>query len=407
MAGVVIIGAGHGGAQAAYSLRQAGYEDSISLISDESDLPYHKPPLSKTFLKTAAETPSFLFSEKFYLDQRIDLLLNTRVAAIDRALSHVTLLSGARISYAHLVLATGARSRQLAVPHADLDNIFGLRSLADAGALRTALADVKAIVIIGGGFIGLEAAATFAALGHGVTVLEAASRLLGRAVSPAVSAYVEARQKARGIRVITQVAIDKFIGAAGRVSGVLTTTGEALPADLVLVGIGAVANIELAKDAGLACDNGIVVDAALRSAAGNILAIGDCAAYPHFHARRAVRLESVQNAVDHAKHAAQTICGRPCDYSQVPWFWSDQGDTKLQMAGIAFDADRHIISGEPGEDAFSVYHFKKDRLLAVDSVNRTLDHMLARKLIAAGISPSDDDIRSGSDRLKRLAAGGR
>jgi 3-phenylpropionate/trans-cinnamate dioxygenase ferredoxin reductase subunit len=404
MAGIVIIGAGHGGAQAAASLRQGGYDGDIRLISEEAVLPYYKPPLSKSFLKNAAETQQLLFSEAFYADQKIDLLLNTRVAAIDRIASRITLSSGQQLSYAHLVLATGARGRKLAVPHADLDNIFGLRDAADAHKLRAALSSAQTIVIIGGGFIGLEAAATFAALGRNVTVLEAAPRLLGRAVSPAISAYIAAKQRARGIRVITQTSIGSFVGAGGRVRAVLTSTGETLPADLVLVGIGALANDDLAKNAGLVHENGIVVDQALRSSTPNILAIGDCAVYRHWHANRAVRLESVQNAVDHAKHAAKTILGDIGEYGQVPWFWSDQGDTRLQMAGLAFDADRYVVMGTSEDDAFSVYHFKQDRLLAVDSVNRTLDHMLARKLIAARLSPLEADIRSGPERIKQIVA---
>jgi 3-phenylpropionate/trans-cinnamate dioxygenase ferredoxin reductase subunit len=303
-----------------------------------------------------------------------------------------------------LILATGARGRTLAVPQAGLANIFGLRSAADAGALRAALPDARSIVIIGGGFIGLEAAATLAGRGHRVTVLEAAPRLLGRAVSPAVSAYVHARQTACGVRVITQAGIEMFLGGQGRVRGVLTTTGETLPADLALVGIGAVPNAELVKEAGLACANGVVVDARLRTEVGNIFAIGDCAAYPHRRAGRSVRLESVQNAVDHARHVARTILGRTDDYDEVPWFWSEQGETRLQMAGIAFDADRHILSGVAEEGEFSVYHFRDDRLLAVDSVNRTLDHMLARKLIGAGLSPTEADIAAGPEQLKAMLA---
>jgi 3-phenylpropionate/trans-cinnamate dioxygenase ferredoxin reductase component len=258
------------------------------------------------------------------------------------------------------------------------------------------------IVVIGGGFIGLEAAATFAALGKHVTVIELAPSILGRAVSPIVAAHVDAEYRKLGIRVLTATGIKRLEGEAGKVKAVRLSDGSAVPADLVLVGIGATPNDALARDAGLVCDNGIVVDATLATADPTIFAIGDVANFPHAHAGRRVRLESVQNASDQAKHVAKTIMGKPDDYSETPWFWSDQGHMKLQMAGLSFGADRHVRTGAPGEPAFSVYHYAGDRLLAVDSVNRPGDHMVARRLIAAGISPSDADLAEGPDRLKSL-----
>lgn len=403
--GVVIIGAGHGGSQVGFSLRQEGYEGPIHLLSEETDLPYHKPPLSKTFLKASDQQAQILRADRAYADARIELCPGTTVAAIDRNARRLALSDGSALAYDRLVIATGASNRLLSLPGHDLHGIFSLRTLADAMALRSAMPAAGTIVVIGGGFIGLEAAATFAALGKSVTVIEVAPGILGRAVSPIVAAHVDAEYRKLGIRIVTRTALERLKGEAGRVRAVRLAGGETVPADLVLVGIGATPNDGLARQAGLACDNGIAVDGELRTSDPSIFAIGDVASFPHVHAGRRVRLESVQNASDHAKHVARVITGTSGDYREIPWFWSDQGPMKLQMTGLSFDADRFVTTGDPAANAFSVYHFRGAQLIAVDSLNRPGDHMLARKMLAAGISPSDEDLRAGAEHLKALVAG--
>lgn len=400
--GVVIIGAGHGGSQVGFSLRQEGYDGPIHLVSDEPDLPYHKPPLSKAYLKDVSQDVQILRAEKAYADARIELALGREVEAIDRQARAIRFTDGAMLPYDRLVIATGATNRKLALPGHDLAGLHSIRTRTDAAHLREAMQTAGDIVVIGGGFIGLEAAATFAALGKRVTVIELAPSILGRAVSSLVAAHVDAEYRKLGIRVLTATGIERLEGEAGKVKAVRLSDGSAIPADLVLVGIGATPNDALARDAGLACDNGIVVDATLATADPTIFAVGDVTNFPHAHAGRRVRLESVQNASDQAKHVAKTIMGKPDDYRETPWFWSDQGHMKLQMAGLSFGADRHVRTGALGEPAFSVYHYAGDRLLAVDSVNRPGDHMVARRLIAAGISPSEADLSEGPDRLKSL-----
>lgn len=402
--GVVIVGAGHGGAQAAASLRQEGYDGPVTLVSDETDVPYHRPPLSKAFLKTADIEPQILRSESFYRDHTIELRLGVRVAAIDPVGRSIAFDRGGELSFDHLILATGARPRRLDVPGAGLEGVFYLRSARDARALRDAVAGAGTVVVVGGGFIGLEAAASLAALGKTVTVVEAAARLLGRAVAPAVSAHATALQAELGNRVVTSTGVERVLGD-GKVSAIVTSAGETLAADLVIVGIGAEPNTELAARAGLACDNGIVVDASLQTSRPTVHAIGDCAAFDHWQAGRRLRLESVQNATDQARHIAGSILGRQADYREVPWFWSDQGPTKLQMAGLSIGADRQVLSGAPEDKAFSVYHFQGSRLLAVDSVNRPGEHMLGRKLLAAGFSPDEALIADGPQAIKEALMG--
>ena len=403
--GIVILGAGHGGSQVGFSLRQEGYAGPIHLISEEAELPYHKPPLSKAFLKTATEGPQILRAEKAYHDARITLDLGRRVDAIDRVGRRLLLTDGRHVAYDHFVIATGASNRRLTVPGHDLVGVHAIRTLAEAGALRQALASANEIVVIGGGFIGLEAAASFAALGKRVTLVEMAPVILGRAVSPIVAAHVDRIYRELGIRIVTGASITQIHGTGGRVQQVELASGEQLSANLVLVGIGATANDGLARAAGIACDNGITVDGELRTDDPAIFAIGDVAHFPHAASGRRVRLESVQNAADQAKHVARLIAGKaPGAYRDVPWFWSDQGPVRLQMAGLSHGADRQLIVGDPDGDAFSVYHFAANRLLSVDSVNRSSDHMLARQLLTRGLTPSEDDLHAGPEAVKAFLA---
>jgi 3-phenylpropionate/trans-cinnamate dioxygenase ferredoxin reductase component len=400
---VIIIGAGHGGSQAAASLRQEGFAGRISLVNDETELPYHKPPLSKTFLKTPDGGSQMLRPESFYRDNDVDLVFGRRVASIDRQAGTVSLDDGSSLPFSHIVLATGARPRLPQIEGVALDGVFSLRNFADAGRIRQRTEAAQSVVVIGGGFIGMEIAHTLAGLGKQVTLLEMAPRILGRSVAPAISAYADTRARAAGIDLKVDIGVAGMEGSNGHVETVRLADGSRIPADLVILGTGVVPNVELAAGAGLEIANGIVVDEALCTADPRILALGDAASFHHWHARRPVRLESVQNASDQAKHAARTITGKAGAYRDVPWFWSDQGDIKLQTAGLSFDANRFVVSGNPHDDAFSVWHFSGPRLLAVDSINRAADHMIARKLLAAGVDPSDADIAAGAPRLKELA----
>ncbi|MGI6856216.1 NAD(P)/FAD-dependent oxidoreductase [Mesorhizobium sp. 1B3] len=398
----VIVGAGHAGSQAAASLRQEGYAGRIVLVSDEHDLPYHKPPLSKAFLKSPENPALVLRNADFYRDNEIEIVHGATVDEIDRPAMAVRLGDGTNLSYTHLVLATGSRPRVPALDGATLEGVVSLRTLSDAKRLNELLQGAADVVIVGGGFIGMELAHTLTVLGRKVTVLEAAPRVLARSVAPEVSRHVHARSLAAGIDIIAQGKVAAIGDDNGKLSHVRLEGGRVLPADLVILGVGAVPNIELAVTAGLAAENGVVVDDHMRTSDPAILAVGDCASFTHWQAGRQLRLESVQNATDQAKNAAKTIAGRPAPYRDVAWFWSDQGDMKLQTAGLAFDADHRIITGSPEANAFAVYHFRGAELVAVDSVNRPADHMIARKLLAAGISPSEADVLAGPQRLKEL-----
>jgi 3-phenylpropionate/trans-cinnamate dioxygenase ferredoxin reductase subunit len=398
--GVVIVGAGHGGVQAAASLREDGFDGPVFLVGEENELPYHKPPLSKTFLKEADAKPQPLRGETFYDSHRIELRLGQRVERIDMAGRAVELAGGWRLAFDRLVLATGSRPRPLNVAGAQYPNIASLRSLADARQIRDLAEGVQDIVVVGGGFIGLEMAATLSGKGHAVTVIEAQDRILGRAVSPLISQHVHQRLEATGVRILLNAALSEFTGDGTRATAAVTVAGERIGADMAIVGIGVVPDVDLAAQAGLAIENGIAVDARMRSSSPQILAVGDNASYEHWMTGRRVRLESVQNATDQAKLAAGTIVGRDDPYLAVPWFWSDIADMKLQMVGLPGASDARIVSGEPEANRFSVYHFAGERLMSIDSVNKPADHMLGRRMIAAGFSPPRDVAQAGSEAVK-------
>jgi 3-phenylpropionate/trans-cinnamate dioxygenase ferredoxin reductase subunit len=290
----------------------------------------------------------------------------------------------------------------LKVPGSDLEGVFYLRSAGDAHLLREAIPHTQSVVVIGGGFIGLEIAASLATLGKDVTVVETVDRLLARVVAPAISEHMADVQRALGVRLLMGTGVARIEGE-GAVSAVVTTTGERLAADMVVVGIGAEPNVELASAAGIACADGISVGAGLETSAPNVYAIGDCVSYHHWQVGRPIRLESVQNATDQARHVAAGILGRRSDYREVPWFWSDQGPVKLQMTGLAFGADRQVASAI-ANGGFSVYHFRGDRLVAIDSVNRPAEHMLGRRMLAAGFSPDERLIAEGAAALKAALA---
>jgi 3-phenylpropionate/trans-cinnamate dioxygenase ferredoxin reductase subunit len=397
---VAIIGAGHAGVQAAASLREEGFEGRVMLISGEPDLPYHKPPLSKTFVKDATAHPQPLRGEAFYAGNRIDLALGETVERFDLVGRSITFAGGERLAFGKLILATGARARPLPLPGVDLAGVAMLRTLDDARLIRDMAKDADQVVVIGAGFIGLEIAATLAAGGKAITVIEAMERPLSRGVAAVIAAHVRQRMEANGIRILTHARIEALNGEAGRVRAVKLASGVSIPADLVIIGVGVVPNVEIAASEGLDVANGIRVDPAMRTTAPDVLAVGDCVSYRHWMTGQDVRLESVQNATDQARVAARTIMGHEGGYASVPWFWSDIGDMKLQMVGLIGREDRHVVVGSPEDNKFSVFHFAGDRLTAIETVNRPADHMLGRRILATAFSPSPEALKANPDGLK-------
>jgi 3-phenylpropionate/trans-cinnamate dioxygenase ferredoxin reductase subunit len=381
---VVIVGAGHAGFQLAASLRQAGFKDRISLINDEAHLPYQRPPLSKAYLKGNGGPDSLMFRPaKFYADQTIDLIADHAVS-IDRAAHKLKLASGTSLDYGHLVLATGARNRLLDIPNANLPDVRYLRILDDSEDMRKRLASSQRVVVIGAGFIGLEFAATARIKGLEVDVLELASRVMARAVTAEVSEYFQKQHTAAGIRIHLGVQATAIEADGGKVSGVSLSDGRHIPADLVVVGVGVLPNVELAGEAGLPVASGIIVNEHLLTADPDISAIGDCALFESRRFGGSLRLESVQNATDHARCVAARLVGDDKPYDGHPWFWSDQGDDKLQMVGLTTGYDRVVLRGDPSQKAFSAFCYRGDKLVGIESVNRAGDHMFGRRLLAAG-----------------------
>lgn len=397
----VIIGASHGGVHVAASLRERGFTGRVHLISAEPDLPYHRPPLSKAFLKDPDSDLQVLRPRQFYDEHDIALRLGVRASEIDRAAGRVRLDDGSTLAFDRLCLATGARARSLPIGGMDADNVHVLRAAGEARTLRRAAAERGRTVVIGGGFIGLEAAASMNALGHEVTVVEAAPRLMGRAVAPEISAHVQERLEQLGITIHLDAPADEILTRAGVAHAVRAGDLE-LPADLVLVGVGVEADTGLAAASGLVCDNGVRVDGRLRTSDPAVFAIGDLANYDHWLAGGPVRLESVQNAVDQGRHVGAVIAGAEEAYGQVPWFWSDQADMKLQMAGLSHRGLERVVRGDPASGRFSVFHYAGEELVAVDSVNSPADHMVARRLIGAGLSPDPRQAGDAEFALKSL-----
>lgn len=385
-AGIVIVGAGQAGYQLASSLRDAGYAQRILLIGDEIEPPYQRPPLSKAFLSGAIEADAVTFQQPdHYVSRNIELFLGTRVVRIDRAARHVQTEDGDVIAYDRLVLATGAANRNLPGTEG-LGGVFGIRTLADARAIREKLAVARNVVVVGGGFLGLEFAAVARARGVPVTVIEAADRLMARAISPAVSEAFRLHHGQLGTDLRLATTVGGLRSENGHVSGVELGDGSVLAADLVVVSIGVIPNVELARQAGLACENGIVIDENLATSDPDIFSLGDCAVYPSRFAQMPSRLESIQNAVDQARHLALGLTKELSAYDAVPWFWSDQGGAKLQIAGLGQGVTETVIRGDRAGLKFSAYCFRDDRLVAVESINRPADHMAARRLLAAGVA---------------------
>ena len=379
---VIIIGAGQAGLQSIVSLRQSGYPKAITLIGDEAYLPYQRPPLSKAYLSGKMERERlFLKPESFFTDNNVTVKLVTRVASIDAGAKSVTLESGESLAYEDLILATGSRPRRLDLAGRELANIFDLRGMADIDAMQPHFIAGEKIVVIGGGYIGLEAAAVAADMGLHVHVLEAAPRLLARVAEPEISAFYDRIHKARGVTIITQSRIEGFVGERDCVSGIQMADGSVIDADIVITGIGIVPNIELAQAAGLTLDNGIVVNDVGQTSDAHIYAAGDCTQHPNDVLGRKLRLESVPNAIEQGKAVASAICGAPKPYHQVPWFWSDQYDVKLQIAGVPTQIDQKVLRGDDTSNSFAWFYFTGDKLTGVTAVNRPAEFMAGRMLI--------------------------
>ena len=384
---IAIVGAGHAGGAAAALLRQHGHTGPITLIGEEPWVPYQRPPLSKAYLKDETDAEALkLRPDSFYAEQDIVLRLGIRAEAIDRERKAVRLQGGDEVPYEILILATGSSNRRLSFPGARPDELFELRSLADAERLKSVLGQGRRLAIVGGGYIGLEAAASARALGAEVTVIELAPRVLARVACEELSGFFEAYHRSHGVEVLTGAQVEDVEHAPdGRLSGVRLTDKRTVACDAVLVGIGAMASAELARDAGIDCDIGVIVDEAGRTSDPAVWAIGDVTLrpMPHYGGRRH-RLESVPGAVEHARQAVAAILGLPAPPHEVPWFWSDQYDLKLQIAGVPFEVDRRVVRGSLEAAKFAIFHLKDDRIAAVEAVNSPPEFMAGRQMIGQG-----------------------
>jgi 3-phenylpropionate/trans-cinnamate dioxygenase ferredoxin reductase component len=402
---VVIVGAGHAGGNAAALLRQYGFDGRVVLIGAEPVEPYQRPPLSKAYLKGDTDVARlWLKPRAFYDDNRIELLLGEPVQSLDRGSHALVLANGSRVHYDKLILATGSTPRVLAIPGHELEGVVVLRSMADADVLRARLQPGEKLVVIGAGYIGLEAAATARQLGQQVTVLEAAPRVLARVTSETVSAFYAHEHRAKGVDLHLDAKIESFVGEDGKLGGVKLASGEVVPATLALVGIGVVPNVTLAHEAGVACANGVQVDDDARTSDPDIFAIGDCTNRPLNHYGRTARLESVHNAVEQAKLAAAAIAGKPRPVCDVPWFWSDQYDLKLQTVGLLEGYDEAVVRGDPAARRFAVWYLKDRTLLAVDAVNSMPDFLCGKKLVGSGAKLDLDALRDPATDLGKFAA---
>ncbi len=395
---MIIVGAGHAGGQAAASLRQEGFEGAIVVVGDEPHIPYQRPPLSKQYLAGEHGLERvYLRPEKFYADRNIDIRAGVRVESIDRAGRTVATSDGERVDYEKLLLATGSRPRLLPIEGSDLPGVHYLRTIADVDAIRAEMAPGRKVAVVGGGYIGLEVAAVCIEAGLQVRVIEMENRILQRVTTPGMAEFYHGLHSGRGVTVHTGTTVTGFAGN-GRVSRVLC--GEtAFDADLVIVGIGILPNVELAEATGLECDNGIVVDDHCRTADPHIYAAGDCTNHPNPLLDRRLRLESVPNAMEQARVAAANMCGGDKAYASVPWFWSDQYELKLQMVGFAADGDTEVLRGDKAENRFAVFHLKDSRVVAVDAVNSPKEFMICRRLVgqqvdANALADPDTDLKT-------------
>lgn len=387
---IYIVGAGHAGGELAFALRQQGCTDPISVIGEEAYLPYQRPPLSKAYLKGEVETSAlYLRQQAAYEKANIGLILSRRVERIDRASKKLVFDDGREVTYSKLALATGGRARHMTINDAAraerARNFHYLRNIDDVTAIRARFEAGQRLVVIGGGYVGLEVAASAVSRDVNVTVLEALPRVLARVTAPQMSEFYEQVHRNAGVDIRTNVEVTglDFNADGDLVVGVHCTGGVILPADFVVVGIGLLPNTELAQAAGLNVDNGIVVDEYAVTSDPDIVAAGDCTSHPSVFCGRRIRLESVPNAVEQARIAAATLAGKPRVYDAVPWFWSDQYDLKLQMTGLSHGYDQFVLRGSMSNKAFTAFYLKEGRLIACDAVNRAQEFMVAKRMVAA------------------------
>jgi 3-phenylpropionate/trans-cinnamate dioxygenase ferredoxin reductase subunit len=400
---VVIVGAGHGGAQAAVALRQNKFEGSIAMVGDEPELPYERPPLSKEYFSGEKSFDRIMIRPaSFWADRNVDMLLSRRVTAVDPAAHQLTLSDGSMLSYGKLIWATGGAPRKLTCSGHDLPGVHGVRTREDADRMLSEMERTTNVVVIGGGYIGLEAAAVLSKFGKKVTVLEALDRVLARVAGEALSRFYEAEHRAHGVDVQLSAKVDCIVGE-GRVTGVRMADGSIIPADMVIVGIGIVPAVEPLIAAGAAGGNGVDVDEYCRTSLPDIYAIGDCAMHANAFADGArIRLESVQNANDQAGTAAKHILGIGEPYHAVPWFWSNQYDLRLQTIGLSLGYDETVIRGDPANRSFSVVYLRNGKVLALDCVNAVKDYVQGKALVAGGIAPDKAALADPETPLKSL-----
>lgn len=403
--GIVILGAGQAAAQAVVSLRAEGYEGPITLIGDEAEPPYQRPPLSKKFLAGEIGFDRVeLKPLEFYAKANCTLMLGTRATAVNAKAKTVTTGDGHEISYSKLLIATGSRVREINVPGFDLEGVHYLRSVGDVKEIQSHFKAGARMVVVGGGYIGLEVAAVARKHGLDVTVLETADRVMARVVDPIVSTFYERIHREEGVHIQTGVTVVGFEGTDGKVSGVNVGTGTSVPCEFVVVGIGILPNTELAEGAGLKVENGIVVDACTRTSDPDIFAAGDCTNHPSGVYDKRLRLESVHNAIEQGKSAAAAMMGKEKPYDQVPWFWSDQYDLKLQIAGLSAGYSLAVTRGNPETDrSFAVFYLKDGILIAVDAVNRAPEFMMSKMLIAQRAKLDPARLADESIHMKEIA----
>lgn len=388
--GIVIVGAGHGGGSVAAFLRQYGFSGPITLVGDEPLLPYHRPPLSKAWLKAEADGDSLTLKPATWYDgAKVAVMAGTSAVSIDRVSKTIALSTGATVPYDHLVLATGARARRLDIPGIDLAGVLTLRDAQDADRLKAALRPGSRLAVIGGGYVGLEVAASARALGIAVTVIEREPRLLARVASPELAGFFNAYHRDHGVEIVVAADVVAIDGTDGAVAGIVLGDGRTIACDIALVGVGAVPEDQLARDAGLDCVNGITVDLEARTSDPAIFAVGDVTWRPLPHYNQHFRLESVPNAIEQAKQVAAALSGKLAPAHEIPWFWSDQYDLKLQIAGLGLDAERRVVRGDPQSGTFAVFHLAGNRVRAVEAVNAPPEFMAGKQLIARETPVSD------------------
>jgi 3-phenylpropionate/trans-cinnamate dioxygenase ferredoxin reductase subunit len=400
---ILIVGAGQAAVQASDTLRRKGFKGALTLVGAEPYLPYQRPPLSKKYLSGALERERLLIRPaQFYAEQGIETLLGRRAEGIDREHRKVRLDDGSVLGYDTLLLATGSHPRQITAPGANLAGVHYLRNIADVDGIRVELAPERRMVIVGGGYIGLEVAATARELGLEVTVLEMADRVMNRVTCCEVSSFYANEHTRHGVRIVCNARVQAFVGGGSpeRVRAVVCEDGSEYPADIVLVGVGVVPTDDLAQAAGLECSNGIVVDQHCRTSDPHIFAAGDCTSHPNIHYGRRMRLESVDNAFEQATTAALNMLGTPTPHDKVPWFWSDQYDLKMIIVGLCTGHDQVVLRGAPASRSFSACYLYRGELVAVDTVNNPKDQMAARKLVAARARPDPAKLADPSVALK-------